>query len=87
MSCFITVPLPYTLLGLLNPEDESTRIFHNVTNSLDNDTVREALSLQQHSCDKLRPQEICLLTYLFTYVFTYLLTYLLNSWSRVLLVK
>ena len=59
VSCFITVPLPYTLLGLLNPEDESTRIFHNVTNGLGNDTVPENLSLQQHSCDKLRPQEIC----------------------------
>ena len=59
MSCFITVPLLYTLLGLLDPEDESTMIFHNVSNSLGNDTGPEDLSLQQHSSDKLRPQEIC----------------------------
>jgi len=39
MSCFITVPLPYTLLGPLDLEDESNMIFHNVSNSLGNDTV------------------------------------------------
>jgi len=59
MSCFITVPLPYILLGPLDPEDESSMIFHNVSNSLGYDKVPEDLSLQQHSCDKLRPQEIC----------------------------
>jgi hypothetical protein len=57
--CFITVPLPYTLLGPLDPEDESSMIFHDFSNSLGNDTVPEDLSLQQHSCDKLRLQEIC----------------------------
>jgi len=39
MSCFITVPLRYTLLGPLDLEDESSVIFHYASNSLGNDTV------------------------------------------------